>query len=746
MVTIRGYEDLQPIGRGGFGVVYRGRDRRFARDVAVKVLSGVLDDTMTARFERECHAVGALSGHPHIVVVHDSGTTDDGLAYLVMELLSGGSLADRLAVTGPQGWPQAAELGMQLAGALETAHLGGVLHRDVKPENVLLSAYRQPKLVDFGIATVRGGFETKSASISASLAHAAPEILAGKRSSTESDVYALGSTLFQVLAGQPAFINPDDETLFPLLTRISSQPVPDLRPRGVPHEIAAVIERSMAKVPDDRYPSALAFAQDLQVAALANGQVLSNAVVMGDEQSAPIAAPSAPTSAAAAPTTQQAAITPALPVAVSPDPPAPARPEPSRRSRRGLALAAAALVLVAGGGGYALLQGDSGTPGPAAVTFVSAADASVSTTRTWSLDETGVVLSSDTVLTNPSNAAVTRTAIEVIPKSVASDARAVTFEPAAVVVDPDPVVRWQVMLAPGQVVHLRWTARLSARATQADLEALAGDQRVAELALVPRLAAIAKEAGVPLAALVPFPGVAMPTRSSAPSPTRSTGGTPTALPTGPPTTGVPTEPITGLPTFDPTVGPTAGPTVSNPPVVTNNPPTLGAIANSALDELAAMSLTLPGRDPDGDRVIYTVTGALPKGVSYSAGVIKGTVQVGAVSLTQTKTNLQSRGFDIRVAVRDSRGAVGPTRTFRITVRDTHIVMPSYLGFYGCHGDSGCSDPASRPNISKISTPAFACIADSSKPSGTIAAQSVPGGATHRWGAPVTWTYYEASCP
>ena len=506
MLTIKGYDDLRAIGRGGFGVVYQGRDRRFARDVAVKVLNGLLDETMTARFERECHAVGALSGHPHIVVVHDSGNTDEGLVYLVMELLSGGSLADRLASSGPQPWPMAAELGVQLGGALETAHRGGVLHRDVKPENVLFSAYRQPKLVDFGIATVRGGFETKSASVSASLAHAAPEILAGKRSSTASDVYALGSTLFQVLTGRPAFVKPEDETLFPLLARISSDPVPDLRLQGVPDAVAGVIEKAMAKAPEDRYDSALGFALALQQAGLAHGQVLSSPVVMGEETSAPAAAPSG------AVTTHQAAITPVLSERV---------PVPAQHTRRrGPVLVAAVLaaLLAAGGAFFVLQKNDPGQP--VSYGFATAQDSTISASRTWSVDAKGTTLTSDVLLTNSSSAPISRTAIEVIPKVVASEVGKVVFAPADVtVVDADPVVRRPVRLAAKQSVHHRWAVRLPSVVTMSDLRSMAAEQRSAEQALRPRLAGIAAAAHVPLASLVPFPGASLPDPGLTTSPT-----------------------------------------------------------------------------------------------------------------------------------------------------------------------------------------------------------------------------------
>lgn len=274
---VGGLGELVEIGRGGFAVVYRGRDDRFSRDVAVKVLPSGLDEAGLSRFARECRAAGALSGHPHIVTVHDSGVTASGHPYLVMELLSGGSLAERIG--DGLAWQEVAELGVRLSGALETAHRAGVLHRDVKPENVLFSAYGDPKLVDFGIATVRGGYETRSSVVTATLAHAAPEIVSGGRGTVASDVYSLASTLYQALRGRPAFLNEDDETFVPLIARIVSTPVPDLRQHGVPNDISSVVELGMAKEPAQRPASARELAELLRTAAARYGLSLPAPVV-----------------------------------------------------------------------------------------------------------------------------------------------------------------------------------------------------------------------------------------------------------------------------------------------------------------------------------------------------------------------------------------------------------------------------------------------------------------------------------
>lgn len=268
-MMVPGYDDLVEVGRGGNAIVYRARQLAFDRVVALKVLARVdLDEQALHRFERECKAAGALSWHPHIVAVYDAATTEAGMPYLSMEYLEGGALSGLIEDRGRLGWEEVAVIGVQLAGALETAHQSGTLHRDVKPENVLIGHYGEVKLTDFGIAALEHGAGTITAAgvVTATIAHAAPEVLAGQRATAASDVYSLGSTLFTLLARKPAFVEPTDEVFTAAILRVTNDPVPDLRAYGVPETMARLVERAMAKDPSERPESAAELGRALQEA------------------------------------------------------------------------------------------------------------------------------------------------------------------------------------------------------------------------------------------------------------------------------------------------------------------------------------------------------------------------------------------------------------------------------------------------------------------------------------------------
>ena len=249
-----GFDDVAEVGRGGFGVVYRCVEPQLDRAVAVKVLTTNLDSDNLDRFLREQRAMGRLSGHPHIVTVLRAGTTASGRPFIVMPYHAKDSLEALLRRQGPLSWEETLRIGVRLAGALEAAHHAGTLHRDVKPANILMSDYGEPQLTDFGIARIAGGFETMTGVITGSPAFTAPEVLGGAIPTAASDVYSLGATLFCALTGHAAFERRSGEKVVAQFLRITSEPIPDLREHELPADMAAIIERAMARDPVERPP------------------------------------------------------------------------------------------------------------------------------------------------------------------------------------------------------------------------------------------------------------------------------------------------------------------------------------------------------------------------------------------------------------------------------------------------------------------------------------------------------------
>ncbi|TNF37994.1 MAG: serine/threonine protein kinase, partial [Deltaproteobacteria bacterium] len=265
------------IGRGGMGVVYRARQHSMDREVAVKLLHPSFADDAGAvkRFLHEAKAASLLD-HPNVITVFDFGRTEDGLLYLVMELLIGAELAQAMAVS-PLGVERAVHVLAQVCDALHHAHERGLVHRDLKPENVFLlagSALRRDfvKVLDFGIARMRSyeGIErlTQTGSICGTPAYMSPEQVLGDEVDRRSDVYALGVLAFEILTGAHPF--PADTAMRQLLAHLETPP-PTFAAVGadpdLPPALELVVMRALQKDPDARFATALALGDALVAAA-----------------------------------------------------------------------------------------------------------------------------------------------------------------------------------------------------------------------------------------------------------------------------------------------------------------------------------------------------------------------------------------------------------------------------------------------------------------------------------------------
>ncbi len=274
-----GLADLTPLGQGGFATVYRARQVQLNREVAVKIDDRVLrTERDRRRFLREAHAAARLSGHPHVVSVHDADFTPQGTPYLVMELCPGGSLADLVRREGPLGPDRVRQLGVQLADALAAAHAEGVLHRDIKPGNILLDRYGTAKLADFGLAALLDAEGSSTVTRDAlSPSYAPPEAFAMARPTPAADVYALAATLYDLLAGKPPRPVPWPVESFDHLGEVLRSPVPPVP--GVPQDLHDTLVRALHPDLAHRTPSATRLRQELsQVPGRVPGQFPSPGV------------------------------------------------------------------------------------------------------------------------------------------------------------------------------------------------------------------------------------------------------------------------------------------------------------------------------------------------------------------------------------------------------------------------------------------------------------------------------------
>ncbi|HEY6148470.1 MAG TPA: serine/threonine-protein kinase, partial [Thermoanaerobaculia bacterium] len=272
------YEILASVGAGGMGEVYRARDTRLDRTVAIKVLPSHLSSNpeVRQRFDREARTISSLS-HPHICALHDVGH-QDGIDYLVMEFLEGETLTDRLS-RGPLPTEQVLRYGIEIADALDKAHRQGIVHRDLKPGNIMLTK-SGVKLVDFGLAklaavspagnssvsilqTQAGASLTQEGTILGTFQYMAPEQLEGREADARSDVFAFGCLLYEMATGRKAFSGGTQASLISSIMKEEPPPISQVSPMSPP-ALDRVVRKSLAKDPEDRWQTAADLGSELK--------------------------------------------------------------------------------------------------------------------------------------------------------------------------------------------------------------------------------------------------------------------------------------------------------------------------------------------------------------------------------------------------------------------------------------------------------------------------------------------------
>ncbi|MDP9342611.1 MAG: Stk1 family PASTA domain-containing Ser/Thr kinase [Actinomycetota bacterium] len=343
------------LGSGGMAQVYRGTDTVLSRTVAIKVLSSdyARDPAFVERFRREAQAAARLN-HPTVVSVYDSGS-DGGVHFIVMEFVAGRTLADVLAAEGPLPPERAAAISARVAEALSFAHEAGLVHRDVKPGNVMITEQGDVKVVDFGIARAASGQTvTQTTSILGTASYLSPEQAEGKPVDGRSDIYSLGIVLYELLTGRVPFTGSSPVAV--AYRHVTEEPVPPsaVRP-GVPPALEAITLRALAKDPAQRYQSAELMRSDLEAVARAGAAASATAVGEPDTERLD---------------RDRTATLP--PVVAPPTQPSPAGRPPARRRAWPFVLAAVAVLAIValivvgllGGNGGPIRHASGGSPRP----------------------------------------------------------------------------------------------------------------------------------------------------------------------------------------------------------------------------------------------------------------------------------------------------------------------------------------------------------------------------------------------